>query len=417
MNQRFQNTTVFGLGAGVTFPQTDYETGQTGFAFNGSLEYFFSTNSIQYVGLKLNLNYDQIRGEDSRGSISTQTGPVEIPPKFSTAAFSAGLGFTYGILIAKSVIPYISGGAAGLWFDPTNGSGQKLSGNAENLYSTNTLAYNIEGGIKIFVGDNVSINISATQYWPQTDYLDDVAAAYSNDAFTTVVAGVSFSPFVDNDPDNDGISSYSDICPNEAEDFDGFEDEDGCPDTDNDSDGILDIVDKCPNEAEDFDGFEDEDGCPDLDNDGDGILDIYDECPNEPEDMDGIADDDGCPDIDELADEGKIILNCDEIFTPNSAMIKVEGQSYLDAVILQLQNFPDAKWRIEGHMDSNGNKRFLRSLSLDRAKAVLEYFTYFGGLSRENFQVFGMADNFPIGDNSTEEGRSQNRRIEIIRAE
>jgi outer membrane protein OmpA-like peptidoglycan-associated protein len=414
---RFQNTAIFGVGGGVTFPQTDYETSQIGYAISGSVEYFFKTKSIQFIGLKLNLNYNQIRGEDSRGTISTEIGQVDIPPKFSTGAFSAGLALTYGILIKNSVIPYISGGAAAVWFDPTNGSGQKLSGNAAGLYSTNTIAYNLEGGIKIFISDKVSVNVSATQYWPQTDYLDDVAAAFSNDAFTTVVVGVSFAPFYDSDPDKDGISNNYDICPNEPEDFDGFEDEDGCPDPDNDGDGILDAADKCPNEAEDFDGFEDEDGCPDLDNDGDGILDIYDECPNEPEDIDGTADEDGCPDIDELAEDGKIILECDEIFEPNSAMIMVEGQRYLDDAILELQNFPDEKWRIEGHMDSNGNKRFLRSLSLDRAKAVLEYFTYFGGLKRENFQVFGMADNFPVADNDTEEGRAQNRRIEIIPVE
>ncbi|MGB5530212.1 MAG: OmpA family protein, partial [Ignavibacteriaceae bacterium] len=67
-----------------------------------------------------------------------------------------------------------------------------------------------------------------------------------------------------------------------------------------------------------------------------------------------------------------------------------------------------------GHMDSNGSKRFLRNLSLDRAKAVLEYFSFFGDLKRENFQVFGMGGNFPIDSNDTEEGRSKNRRIEIV---
>jgi len=43
-----------------------------------------------------------------------------------------------------------------------------------------------------------------------------------------------------------------------------FEDADGVPDLDNDSDGIIDERDMCPNEAEDLDGFEDEDGCPDM---------------------------------------------------------------------------------------------------------------------------------------------------------
>ena len=176
----------------------------------------------------------------------------------------------------------------------------------------------------------------------------------------------------------------------------------------------MDINDKCPNEVEDVDGFEDADGCTDPDNDMDGILDVNDKCPNEAEDIDGIEDEDGCPEADELIGEQKFTIVCDEVFSSNSAMIKIEGKKVLDEVIKQLQKSPDIRWRIEGHMDSNGNKRSLRNLSLERAKAVLEYFSYFGGLKRENFQVFGMGDNFPIGDNNTEEGRSRNRRIEIF---
>jgi len=413
-NKRFQNTVIFGLGGGITFSQTDYQTAKIGYALNGNGEYFFKTNSIHYIGLRLNINYDQVTSEDSRGFISTQDGPVEIPPKFSTGAFSVGLALTYGVSISNVVMPYISGGASGLWFDPTDGSGQQLAGNVANLYSTNTITYNVEGGVKIFVSDKVSINISATQYFPQTDYLDDVAAAYSNDAFTTVLVGISFAPFYKNDPDNDGITGSSDLCPDEPEDYDGFQDEDGCPDLDNDGDGILDVNDKCPNDAEDIDGFQDEDGCPDLDNDGDGILDVNDKCPNDAEDIDGFQDEDGCPDPDELLSEGKIILMADDIFSPNSAMINVEGKKYLDEVVTQLQMYPDEKWRIEGYTDSNGNQRFLRNLSLERAKAVLEYFSYFGKLNRENFQVFGMGDKSPVADNTTEQGRKENRRIEIV---
>jgi hypothetical protein len=66
------------------------------------------------------------------------------------------------------------------------------------------------------------------------------------------------------DPDADGIESDVDKCPNDAEDKDGFEDDDGCPDPDNDLDHIPDVSDKCPNEPETYNGFEDEDGCPDM---------------------------------------------------------------------------------------------------------------------------------------------------------
>ncbi|HEY1553811.1 MAG TPA: thrombospondin type 3 repeat-containing protein [Kofleriaceae bacterium] len=145
--------------------------------------------------------------------------------------------------------------------------------------------------------------------------------------------GVGNCPDTENDHDHDGIPDKDDKCPNAAEDHDGFQDDDGCPDLDNDNDGIPDLQDRCPNDAEDgkppyphdgcpatkrdsdgdgipdsidkcpleeedFDGFEDADGCPDTDNDHDGIPDAADKCPVCPEDKDGFQDTDGCPDLD-----------------------------------------------------------------------------------------------------------------------
>jgi outer membrane protein OmpA-like peptidoglycan-associated protein len=109
-----------------------------------------------------------------------------------------------------------------------------------------------------------------------------------------------FEPSI-GDRDGDGYKDDVDQCPDEPEDFDGFKDEDGCPDPDNDNDGILDVDDRCPNNPEDRDGDEDADGCPegsDGDRDGDGILDSHDKCPDDPEDRDGFQDKDGCPDND-----------------------------------------------------------------------------------------------------------------------
>jgi hypothetical protein len=110
--------------------------------------------------------------------------------------------------------------------------------------------------------------------------------------------GVGYAPAIQQDSDGDGVFDRADSCPTEAEDMDGFADEDGCPEPDNDGDGMADGDDQCPNEAEDMDGFEDEDGCPDNDNDGDGIADSWDSCPDTPEDFDGDRDTDGCPEND-----------------------------------------------------------------------------------------------------------------------
>jgi hypothetical protein len=106
------------------------------------------------------------------------------------------------------------------------------------------------------------------------------------------------------DEDADGKPDDDDSCPTEAEDVDGFEDNDGCPDNDNDGDAIVDDSDKCKDEAEDMDKFEDTDGCPDNDNDKDGVKDTSDRCPDEAETVNGFEDEDGCADVPDKDSDG-----------------------------------------------------------------------------------------------------------------
>src|SRR3954467_171051 len=57
---------------------------------------------------------------------------------------------------------------------------------------------------------------------------------------------------------------------------------------DRDGDGYLDPADKCPDQPENYNGFQDEDGCPDdPDTDGDSVADSIDQCELDPEDKDG----------------------------------------------------------------------------------------------------------------------------------
>jgi len=82
-----------------------------------------------------------------------------------------------------------------------------------------------------------------------------------------------------------------------------------------------------------------------------------------------MEDEDGCPEYEAEVIGEKYILMGDDIFGSNSAMIKVEGKKQVDELVSKMEKYPEgSKWRIEGHMDSNGNKRFLRNLSLERAK-------------------------------------------------
>ena len=98
------------------------------------------------------------------------------------------------------------------------------------------------------------------------------------------------------DQDDDGISDDKDRCPTNAEDIDGFEDEDGCPELDNDTDGVPDLKDACPNTKGQAHPDYRRNGCPNPDRDGDSYLNEEDKCPDEAEVYNGIKDDDGCPD-------------------------------------------------------------------------------------------------------------------------
>jgi outer membrane protein OmpA-like peptidoglycan-associated protein len=238
-----------------------------------------------------------------------------------------------------------------------------------------------------------------------------------------LLVGLSFSVAVPSharfevigDADGDGILDDVDQCPNDPEDFDGFEDEDGCPDPDNDGDGIPDVEDSCPNNPEDFDGFEDEDGCPDPDNDGDGILDVDDLCPNEPETINGIDDDDGCPDEADIEVVDNDILLRERVFF-DFAMARVRGRSWplLEQIANLLRAHPEYLIvSIEGHCDDVGAELINQQLSERRAERVRRHLIRRHGISEDRLRSVGFGRSRPLLRQISEAARQQNRRVEF----
>lgn len=216
------------------------------------------------------------------------------------------------------------------------------------------------------------------------------------------------------DRDNDGISDRRDRCPDVPEDRDDFEDDDGCPDPDNDGDGVLDEHDVCPLLAEDLDGFDDDDGCPDPDNDGDGIPDVADKCPDEPEDFDGDQDEDGCPDTyrDIVVENNAIVLKKKVFFGTNKTAVLPESFPMLLEVADVLVRRPTMRVRVEGHTDSRGSERRNEKLSSGRAESVRR-FLIGQGATPDQLTAVGFGESRPIADNDTDAGRAINRRVEF----
>ncbi len=217
------------------------------------------------------------------------------------------------------------------------------------------------------------------------------------------------------DRDGDGITDDVDACTEIPEDFDGFEDEDGCPEADNDADGIPDADDACPMEPEDLDGWQDEDGCPDRDNDGDGFLDERDACPNEAEVVNGIEDRDGCP------DEGLIVMRDDRIvleeqvlFDFARARVKSRARPVLHAIVELCRQHPEwVQLRIEGHTDLRGGRAFNQRLSELRAQRVRELLVDYG-VSAEIIDAVGHGETQPAAWGESEEVHQTNRRVEFV---
>ena len=242
------------------------------------------------------------------------------------------------------------------------------------------------------------------------------------------------------DTDGDGIPDAIDKCPTEPEDKDGFQDEDGCPDTDNDADGIPDVADKCPNEPEDKDGYEDTDGCPDDDNDKDGLLDRDDKCPNEP----GPKENEGCPDkdrdgdtvvdrLDKCPDEpgppdnagcpkkftlvevrdDKIEIKQKIFFATAKSKILARSFPLMNQVVEALKAYSKLRIRIEGHTDIRGGHGYNMRLSDARAASVRTYLVEHG-IDASRLESKGYGPDQPIANNRTAAGREQNRRVEFM---
>ena len=198
---------------------------------------------------------------------------------------------------------------------------------------------------------------------------------------------------------------------------------------DQDLDGIVDAKDACPDRAEDKDGFEDADGCPEIDNDMDHVLDVADKCPDTPEVWNGFDDDDGCPDT--LPADLDTLRGTIEGLTYGEADTKVHSgaQRALKKIAKTLEAHPSVRLVVIGHTDDREALRMIKvkpkkddpppdvaglssDLSKMRAQAVKDALVK-EGIADSRIDIIGRAADEPVADNDKPRGRAGNRRVEI----
>jgi outer membrane protein OmpA-like peptidoglycan-associated protein len=101
-------------------------------------------------------------------------------------------------------------------------------------------------------------------------------------------------------------------------------------------------------------------------------------------------------------------------FPSGKATIQPEFFALLTKLQRAVRDFPGATISIEGHTDSQGDDQYNDNLSTERANAVRQYVLANMGLPEDRVQAVGFGEARPIASNETEEGRAQNRRIDVV---
>ncbi len=305
----------------------------------------------------------------------------------------------YHFMPSSSVVPYLAAGAGMTSYD-------RAAGNDEDNFVVNYGA-----GIKWFLLDDLLALRADVRHLIDTDenannlvYSAGLLFQFGKKtakpepiaeepAPTEEPAPVVAAPPLDSD--GDGVIDTKDRCPETPT---GVEvDAKGCP-LDSDFDRVPDYLDKCPDTARW--APVDKNGCP-LDDDHDGVANYLDKCPGTPE---GYAvEADGCP--------AKLTLHIN--FANDSNVITEEFSGEIAKAAECIRDFPGNLVFIEGHTDSKGSAAYNQQLSERRANAVKNSLTEKYNIPAEKMSAVGYGEEQPVADNTTAEGRAQNRRVEV----
>jgi outer membrane protein OmpA-like peptidoglycan-associated protein len=100
------------------------------------------------------------------------------------------------------------------------------------------------------------------------------------------------------------------------------------------------------------------------------------------------------------------------VFNTDSATLRPESQEQLGNIAAILKAYPNVRIKIGGYTDNSGDAQHNQTLSQDRANGVRDRLIALG-ISPDRLEAQGYGEQFPVADNSTEDGRAANRRVSV----
>lgn len=383
----------FILGAGYVHdswdPKSTGSTSLSGFGFLGGLQFGFGRT----LGLRIDGTYDAF----------SDGGPIPQGKNSAIIGANAGLNFFFGKAAGpkdkdKDGVPDTADACPGTpGGERVDNRGCPLPKDADGdgvLDNADTCA-NTPAGEKV-----------DAKGCPLPKDADGDGVADSADRCAATPAGTAVDANgCPKDADGDGVADTADRCAGTPAGTPV--DANGCP-RDSDMDGVADNVDRCPGTPA---GTKvDESGCPLPDTDGDKVPDRDDKCPNTPAGME--VDMTGCQRLFDTAGGKTTMILSGVSFRTGSSQVTPASMAVLNRVAEALIANPTVKVEIQGHTDNSGARASNLRISQNRANSVRQYLIS-KGVDGSRLVAKGYGPDQPITSNTTQAGRTQNRRVEL----
>jgi len=377
-NSSLKNKILIGGDVGFTVTASDYKDLGVGFLIRGVGEYYFFENGIHKIGVRGYGGYGIGSGKDNRYN----------PDGFNTHLYTIAVGGIYSFQLIGVVSPYFFAGVQYLRFNPKDNDGNTLPNNAAKVYDRNKFNFTFEFGLRYQFSNQLFGYSSFTPISFTDDYIDDRKSGNTKDFIASFNFGLLYkftAPWVDSDLDvvehntlPEGIEKIDKKVITKPAEINNKDE----------------IVTKEKKEIEIASEAETETGLNNVKKEADKEA--------------GAKKSNIVEELSHKLESSKV--NFDFGKTELDRLQYVE----LDRLLNIIEKDSKSKWEIIGYTDNLEPVQIHQSIAIQRAYFVLRYFMS-RGIDRDRFEIVVKGTENPIGDNSTEQGRAKNRRVEILR--
>jgi len=401
------NTFSLGANVGVVSPFLAIGGTNDFTDFKAELGYGLSLRDqlAHSFGLQLDVHGGTVAGDNSSAAGGVKNGLQSFKTKFWSGTLSGTVNVaTIDYIRRKNAVNFfITGGAGLLFYNPTivRANGTTLDYKAVSGHETKELIIPVGAGVKFRLTDALALNLGYTVNFMDGDNLDGVYAngASNKDKYSYGYGGLEYTFGPKSKPNLDWVNPVA-MMYDELYDAELRREVAALK-------GRVGNVESAVNDLK-------------KDSDGDGVSDQFDKCPNTPAGT--VVDGAGCeikfPQIDTslFVRKGQVGTTSASAYSNiqfdfDSSVLRTSSYPVLDATSADLRS-GSGSVTLNGYASSEGTAAHNLRLSKDRANSVKTYLVN-SGVDAKRIKVKGFGETHPIADNSTEEGRVMNRRVEF----